>query len=63
MNKIAEILLCPSFEEFDRANWFQVVRASVRNMHAVSYEPCILEFWNFIYGLMEKSPYLELCPF
>ena len=44
-------------------------------MHAISCEPCMLGFWNFIYGfLMEKqltcifflselSPFLELCPF
>ena len=39
-------------------------------MHAISNEPCMLGFWNFIYGfLMEKfflselSPFLEFCPF
>ena len=44
-------------------------------MHAISYEPCMLGFWNFVYGfLMETqltsifflsklSPFLELCPF
>ena len=44
-------------------------------MHAISYEPRMVGFWNFIYGfLMEKklthvfflselSPFLELCPF
>ena len=44
-------------------------------MHAISYEPCMLGFWNIKYGfLMEKklthifflselSPFLKLCPF
>ena len=32
------------------------LKKSQRNlMHAISYEPCMLGFWNFIYGfLMEK---------
>ena len=38
----------PNFEEVDGAYWIQVVRASVhasiRNMHAISYEPCMLGF-------------------
>ena len=32
-------------------------------MHAISYEPCMLGFWNFIYGfLIEKvtDPYFFL---
>ena len=49
----------PNFEDVDGAYCFRVVRpfvrASVQNMHAISYEPCMLGFWNFIYGfLMEK---------
>ena len=37
------------FEEVGGAYWFQVVRLSARQ------EPCMLGFWNFIYGfLMEK---------
>ena len=39
----------PNFKEVDGAYWFRVVRPCVRE------EPCMLEFWNFIYGfLMEK---------
>ena len=35
------------------ANWFRVVRLSMQQ--SVRQKPCILEFWNFIYGfLMEK---------
>ena len=46
----------PNFEEVDGAYWFRVVRASVRNIHAISCEPCMLRFLNFIYGfLMENS--------
>ena len=42
----------PNFEEVDRAYWFRVMRASVR---LFVQEPCMLGFWNFIYGfLMEK---------
>ena len=38
----------PNFEEVDGAYWFRVVRLSVQ-------EPCMIGFWNFIYGfLMEK---------
>ena len=63
----------PNFEEVDGAYWVRVVRASVR---LSVQEPCMLGFWNFIYGfLMEKylthvffflselSPFLELCTF
>ena len=44
-------------------------------MYPLSYEPCMLRFWNFIYGflvekllthiffLSELPPFLELCPF
>ena len=76
-------LLCPQL----RRNWRGIlvsgcpcvrpcIHASVRNMYAISYEPCMLGFWNFIYGIfMEKylthafffwselSPFVELCPF
>ena len=47
----------PNFKEVDGAYWFRVVRpcVCVQNMHAISYESCMLGFWNFIYGfLMEK---------
>ena len=64
---------CPSCLLF----WsYAPLKKSKQNlMHAISYEPCMLGFWNFIYGfLMEKSwplffflselsPFLELCPF
>ena len=43
----------PNFEEVDRAYWFRVVRVCVRA--SIRQEPCMLGFWNFIYGfLMEK---------
>ena len=42
-------IYAPNFKEFDGAYWFRVVRASVHQV------PCMLGFWNFIYGfLMEK---------
>ena len=50
----------PTFEDVEGHIGFGVsVRACVRSwhflMHAVSYEPCMLGFWNLIYGfLMEK---------
>ena len=61
----------PTFKEVDGAYWFRVVRPSVHK------EPCLLGFWNFIYGflmenrchtfffffLSELSAFLELCPF
>ena len=51
------------------------MRASIRNMHAISYEPCLLGFWNLymdsswknswpvLFFLSELSPFLELRPF
>ena len=44
---------CPSYLPF----WsYAPLKKSEQNlMHAISYEPCMLGFWNFIYGfLMEK---------
>ena len=39
--------LCP----FEKSEW--------NVMHAISYEPCMLGFWNFIYGfLMEKCKWV-----
>ena len=28
-------------------------------MHAVSYEPCMLGFWNFIYGFLMENSYMD----
>ena len=49
----------PNFEEVEGAYWFPVVHPCVHLrhflMHAISYEPSMLGFRNFIYGfLMEK---------
>ena len=68
--------LCPNFKEVDGAYWFRVVHACFRGVLAsVRQEPCMLGFWNFIYGSSRKnswlmysflsklSPFLELCPF
>ena len=47
-------ICAPNFEEVVGAYWFRVFRASmrpsIRHMHAISYEACMLGFWNFIYG-------------
>ena len=70
-------LLCPRSQL--RRSWRCIllsgcspVRSSQFFMHAISYELCMLGFWNFVYGFfMEKSltPYffslcsfLKLCP-
>ena len=69
----------PNFEEVNGAYWFRVVRLCVHSshflMHAISYEPCMLGFWNFIYEFLmeiqltvifffsELSLFLELYPF
>ena len=65
MEKIADpyFFSCPSYLPFwsyaplKKSEWYL--------MHAISYEPCMLEFWNFIYGfLMEKNswPIFFSCP-
>ena len=49
----ARFFSCPSYPPF----WsYAPLKKSEQNlMHAISYEPCMLGFWNFIYGfLMEK---------
>ena len=69
----------PNFKEVGGAYCFRVLRLSVIPfvtllMHAISCQPCMLGFWNFIYGfLMNKNswpiffflsefcPFLELC--
>ena len=65
---------CPSYLPFWR---YAPLKKSVWNlMYAISYEPCMLAFLNFIYALLmtknswpvffflsELSPFLELCPF
>ena len=62
IKKKAKSLLCPKL----RRNWgghiafWPYVRPCVRAsatlfMHAMSYEPCILVFWNFIYWFLVKT--------
>ena len=55
----------PNFEEVDMAYWFLVVRASV--CPSVHQEPCMLGFWNFIYGFLMETcfffPCLSYLPF
>ena len=49
----------PNFEEVDGVYWFRIVRPCMRA--SVRQEPYMLEFWNFIYGLLiEKNSFPEL---
>ena len=60
---IIPYLLCPNLKEDDGSYRFRVVRPSVRA--SVRQEPCMLGFWNFIYGfLMEKylTHFIFSCP-
>ena len=44
---------CPSFPPF--WSYASLKKSEWNLMHAIPYEPCMLGFWNFIYGfLMEK---------
>ena len=46
-------LSCPSYLPF--WSYAPLKKSEWNLMHAISYEPCMLVFWNFIYGfLMEK---------
>ena len=42
-----------SYAPLKKSDWNQ--------MHAISYEPCMLGFWNFIYGKI-ADPYFFSCP-
>ena len=65
---------CPKYLPF--CSYAPLKKSEWNLMHAISYEPCMLGFWNFIYRfLMEKiwpvlfsflfklSPFMEFCPF
>ena len=63
--KIFDTLLssCPSYLPF--WSYASLKKSEWNLMHAISYEPCMLGFWNFIYGfLMEKiaDPYFFSYP-
>ena len=61
---------CPSYLPF--WSYAPLKKLEWNLMHAKSYEPCLLGFWNFIDGkiadfvfffICKLSPFLELCPF
>ena len=59
--QLTHIFSCPSYLPF----WsYSPLKKSEWNLiQAICYEPCMLGFWNFIYGFLMGSPFLELCLF